>query len=143
VGATGTAEGSTRTEGPSRLRGIVAAVVAILVVAVTLVLSRLDLANEVAVVRSQLTVANQELAENEREIDELEDQAREQSEAVDSCRESAELGQRVLAALQVVDRGLERGDTGTVARGVADLLRVESQWTRANRACLEATGEGS
>jgi hypothetical protein len=139
VGATGTAEGSTRTEGPSRLRGIVAAVVAIVVVAVTLVLSRLDLANEVSVVRSQLTVANQELAEDEREIDQLEDELR----AVATCRESAELGQRVLAALQVIDRGLERGDTGTLTRGVSDLLRVQVQWTQANQTCLEATGEGT
>jgi hypothetical protein len=121
----------------------VAAAVAILVVLGALVLSRLDLANEVSVVRSQLTVANQELAENERELDQLEDEARQRSEAVDACRESAELGQRLLAAIKVVDRGLSGGDTGTVARGVADLLRVESQWTRANRACLEATGEGT
>jgi chromosome segregation ATPase len=117
----------------------VAAAVAILVVVGALVLSRLDLANEVSVVRSQLTVANQELAENEREIDQLEDELR----AVATCRESAELGQRVLASLQVVDRGLERGDTGTLARGVADLLQVKDEWTRANQACLEATGEGS
>jgi chromosome segregation ATPase len=140
LGATGTAERPGRTAGPTRLRGIVAAAVAILVVVGALVLSRLDLANEVSVVRSQLTVANQELAENEREIDQLEDDARQRTEDVDACRESAQLGQRLLAALQVVDRGLERGDTGTVARGVADLLQVESQWTRANRACLEATG---
>ena len=118
-----------------------AAAVAILVVVGALVLSRLDLANEVAVVRSQLTVANQELAENQREIDRLEDDTRQLSEAADACRESAELGQRVLAAVQVVDRGLDRGDTGTVARGVTDLVRVESQWSRANQACLEATAE--
>jgi chromosome segregation ATPase len=119
----------------------VAAAVAILVVVLALLLSRLDLANEVAVVRSQLTVANQELAENERELDQLEDEARQRSEDLDACRESAELGQRILAGLRVVDRGLSGGDTGTVARGVADLLRVESEWTRANQACLEATGD--
>jgi len=143
VRATGTAEGSGRTGGPSRVRGVASAAVAILVVVLALILSRLDLANEVAVVRSQLTVANEELAENERELDQLEDEARQRSEDLDACRESAELGQRVLAAVRVVDRGLSGGDTGTVARGVADLLRVESEWTRANQACLEATGQES
>ena len=86
------------------MRGSVAAAVAILVVVGAMVLSRLDLANEVSVVRSQLTVANQELAENERELDQLEDEARQRSEDVDACRESAELGQRHRARILAAGR---------------------------------------
>lgn len=141
MGASGTAEPPVRTSGPSRTRGILAAAVAILVVVGALVLSRLDLANEVAVVRSQLTAANQEIAESERELDQLEDEARGRSEDVAACREAAELGQQVLASLQVLDRGLERGDQGTLARGVAGVLSLEERWSAANERCLQATQE--
>jgi septal ring factor EnvC (AmiA/AmiB activator) len=120
---------------------VVAAAVAIVVVVAALTLSRLDLANEVAVVRSQLTVANQEIAQNERELDQLEDEARARSEDVAACREAADLGQQVLASIQVLDRGLEGGDQGTLARGVAGVLRLEERWAAANERCLEATQE--
>jgi hypothetical protein len=120
---------------------VVAAAVAIVVVVAALAFSRLDLANEVAVVRSQLTVANQEIAEKERELDQLEDEARGRSEDVAACREAADLGQQVLASIQVLDRGLERGDQGTLARGVAGVLRLEERWAAANERCLEATQE--
>jgi septal ring factor EnvC (AmiA/AmiB activator) len=120
---------------------VAAAAVAIVVVVAALTLSRLDLANEVAVVRSQLTVANQEIAQNERELDQLEDEARARSEDVAACREAADLGQQVLASIQVLDRGLEGGDQGTLARGVAGVLRLEERWAAANERCLEATQE--
>jgi hypothetical protein len=118
-------------------------VVAIVVVALALILSRLDMVNELTVVRSQLTAANQELAENQLEIDELEDTARNQSEALETCRQAAELGERIRRALGVLQRGLDRGDQGMLARGVATALQLEEQWVNANRGCLEQTGEES
>jgi hypothetical protein len=130
-----------RTEGWSRQRGIVAAVVAILAVTAALILSRLDMANELTVVRSQLTAANQDLAENQREIDELEDLSRNQTEALDTCRQAAELGERIRRALETLQRGLDRGDEGLLAKGVAEALRLERDWANANQGCLEATAE--
>jgi hypothetical protein len=128
----------------SRQRGIAAAAAAILVVTLALVLSRLDMANELSVVRSQLTAANQELAENQREIDELEDTSRNQAEVVEVCRRAAETGERIRRALDVLQRGLDRGDEGMLARGVAEIVRSEQEWSAANRACLEdSEGEGS
>jgi chromosome segregation ATPase len=114
-------------------------------VALVLVVSRLDLANELTVVRSQLTAANQELAENQREIDNLEDEARGRAEALNACRDSADLGEQVRRALEVLQKGLDKGDEGTVARGVAAVVRLEQNWARANDSCLEATrkAEGS
>lgn len=140
---TETPRGPARTQGWSRQRGIAAAVVAIVVVALALILSRLDMVNELTVVRSQLTAANQELAENQLEIDELEDTARNQSEALETCRQAAELGERIRRALGVLQRGLDRGDQGMLARGVATALQLEEQWVNANRGCLEQTGEES
>jgi septal ring factor EnvC (AmiA/AmiB activator) len=130
-----------RTEGWSRQRGIVAAVVAILAVTAALLLSRLDMANELTVVRSQLTAANQDLAENQRELDELEDLTRNQTEALDTCRQAAELGERIRRALETLQRGLDRGDEGLLAKGVAEALRLERDWANANQGCLEATAE--
>jgi septal ring factor EnvC (AmiA/AmiB activator) len=130
-----------RTEGWSRQRGIVAAVVAIAVVAGALILSRLDMANELAVVRSQLTAANQEIAENQRELDELEDLSRNQTESLDTCRTASELGERIRRALETLQRGLDRGDEGVLAKGVAEALRLQQDWETANRNCLEATAE--
>jgi hypothetical protein len=134
--------GQASTGTGSRGRGIAAAVVAIAVVVAALVLSRLDLANEVAAVRSQLTAANQEVAQKERDLDQLEDEARVRSEDVAACREAAELGERIRKALQVLRRGLERGDTGLVARGVARALQDEEAWAEATDACLQAAQEG-
>jgi hypothetical protein len=125
----------------SRQRGIAAAAAAILVVALALFLSRLDMANELSVVRSQLTAANQELAENQLEIDELEDTSRNQTEAVEACRRAAELGERIRRALGVLQRGLDRGDEGLVAKGVATALQMEEEWVAANGACLEETAQ--
>jgi hypothetical protein len=130
---------SPTTQGWSRQRGILAAVVAIAVVVLTLVLSRLDLASELSVVRSQLVAANQELAENQREIDELEDAARGREEAVVACRDAAELGEHLRSALRVLQRGLDRGDQGLLARGVANALQLDEQWSEANDQCLRAT----
>jgi septal ring factor EnvC (AmiA/AmiB activator) len=130
-----------RTEGWSRQRGIVAAVVAILAVTAALLLSRLDMANELTVVRSQLTAANQDLAENQRELDELEDLTRNQTEALDTCRQAAELGERIRRALETLQRGLDRGDEGLLAKGVAEALRLERDWANANQGCLEATAQ--
>ncbi|HJV05092.1 MAG TPA: hypothetical protein VJ868_07505 [Actinomycetota bacterium] len=130
-----------RTEGWSRQRGIAAAVVAILAVTAALLLSRLDMANELTVVRSQLTAANQDLAENQRELDELEDLTRNQTEALDTCRQAAELGERIRRALETLQRGLDRGDEGLLAKGVAEALRLERDWANANQGCLEATAE--
>ena len=123
----------------SRRRGIVAAFVAVAVVVLVLVASRLDLANELTVVRSQLTAANVELAQNQREIDNLEDEARGRSEEVNACRDSAELGEQIRKSLELLQKGFERGDEGTVIRGVAAVLRLEQDWARANDTCLEAT----
>lgn len=125
----------------SRQRGIAAAIVAILVVTLALILSRLDMANELTVVRSQLTAANQELAENQLEIDELEDTSRTQAEAVEACRRAAALGERIRRALVVLQRGLDRGDEGTLARGVATAVQLEQEWLTANRTCLEETAQ--
>jgi septal ring factor EnvC (AmiA/AmiB activator) len=130
-----------RTEGWSRQRGILAAVVAILAVTAALFLSRLDMANELTVVRSQLTAANQELAENQRELDELEDLTRNQTEGLGTCREAAELAERVRRSLQTLQRGLDRGDEGLLAKGVAEALRLERDWANANQGCLEATAQ--
>jgi hypothetical protein len=121
----------------------VTAVVAILVVALTLVLSRLDLASELTVVRSELTAANQELDEAEAELDELQEQARVQAEAIAACRDSAELGEEARAALQTIQRGVDRGDQRAVAQGVSDVLRIDSEWSQANATCAEATAESS
>jgi chromosome segregation ATPase len=124
----------------SRGRGIVSAVVAILVVALALFLSRLDLANELSVVRSQLTAANQEVAESEAELDQLQEEARAASQTITACREAAELSEQVRAAFQTLRKGLETGDEGTIAQGVAGILEIESRWTQANAQCLEAAG---
>jgi hypothetical protein len=115
--------------------------VVILVVAGALILSRADMANELTVVRSQLSAANRELAEDQVEIDELEDTSRNQSESLDTCRQAAELGEQVRKALVVLQEGLDRGKELMVARGVADAVRLENEWTQANKDCLEATGE--
>ncbi len=131
--------GTDRTEGWSRERGLVAAAVAILVVAVTLILSRLDLANELSVVRSQLTAANQELAQNQREIDELEDQARERSEDVTACRDLAELSGRLQRAVALLQRALEGGDEGQLARGISLFADSRDQWLEATDRCRQAT----
>jgi hypothetical protein len=136
-----TPEGPARSERVSRLRGLLAAAAAILVVVITLILSRLDLANEVSVVRSQLRAANQELAEDQVEIDELEDAARGRSEGLAACRDSAELGEQVRQALQILQRGLDRGDEATIAQGVARAVELEPQWSQANDRCLQATQE--
>jgi hypothetical protein len=110
--------------------------------ALTLVLSRLDQANELTVVRSELTAANQELAETEAELDELQERDRAQSEALSACRDSAELGEEARAALQAIQRGVDRGDQRAVAQGVSDILRIDSEWSQANATCAEATAEG-
>jgi hypothetical protein len=141
VAGADTSNGPARADGWSRRRGVLAAVVAVLAVLLTLVLSRLDLANEVAVVRSQLTAANQELAENERELDELEDEARARSESVAACRDSAELGEQIRQALDLLQRGLDRGDEGMIARGVATFQEQQQEWSEANDRCLQATRE--
>lgn len=139
LAATDPPERSVRAEGWSRGRGIVAAAVAILVVVLSLVLSRLDLANELSVTQSQLAAANEEVAESELELDQLEEEARGRSEAVTACRDSADLGEQVRAALQTLQRGIERGDEGTIAQGVAQTLELEQPWAEANDRCLEAT----
>jgi hypothetical protein len=138
---TETGQGPVRTEGWSRRRGIVAAVVAILVVAAALIFSRLDMANELTVVRSQLTAANEDLAENELELDELEDLTRNQTEALETCREAAELAEQIRRGLGILERGLDRGNEGMIARGVAAAVRLEREWGAANQRCLEATAE--
>jgi hypothetical protein len=128
-------------QGWSRQRGIVAAVVTVLVVTGVLILSRLDMANELTVVRSELTVANQDLAENQREIDELEDLSRNQTDSLETCRQASELAERIRGALGTIQRGLDRADEGMLAKGVAEALQNEKQWAAANQSCLEATAE--
>ena len=130
-----------RSPGWSRQRGIAAAVVTVLVVTAVLILSRLDMSNELTVVRSELTVANQEIAENQRELDELEDLSRNQTESLETCRQAAELAERIRGALGTLQRGIERGDEGMLARGVAQALQNEREWAAANQECLEATAE--
>jgi hypothetical protein len=139
LAATDPPERFVRTEGWSRRRGILAAAVAILVVVLSLVLSRLDLANELSVTQSQLTAANEEIAESELELDQLEEEAGGRSEAVTACRDSAELGEQVRAALQTLQRGIDRGDEGIIAQGVARALELQQQWAQANDRCLQAT----
>jgi hypothetical protein len=119
----------------------VAAVVAILAVAAALILSRLDMTSELTVVRSQLDAANQDLEENQVEIDELEDLSRNQGEDLETCRAAAELGDRIRSGLETLQRGLDRGDQGLVAKGVAEALQLQQDWETANRNCLEATAE--
>jgi hypothetical protein len=142
VGATESTQRVVRAASWSRRRGIVTALVAILVVAVTLILSRLDLANELNVVRSELTAANQEVAESEAELDELQEQDRVQTEAIAACRDSAELGEEARAALGMIQRGFDRGDQGAIAQGVSEVLRIDSEWAEANVTCAEAAVEG-
>jgi hypothetical protein len=141
AGADDASRGTTRTEGWSRQRGIVAAVVAILVVVLTLVLSRLDLGNELSVAQADLDAANQELAANQQEIDDLEDQARASTESLEACRDSAELGQQISQALETLQRGLSRGNEALIARGVADFVERQREWSAANDQCLQATQE--
>ena len=132
-----------RTEGWSRTRGLVAAGVAIAVVALTLVVSRLDLANELSVVRSQLAAANAETADDQREIDELEDANRNQAEDLAACRELAEVSERLQDAVALLQEALERGDQGRLTRGVSMFTDARDQWLRATQACAEATrGQG-
>jgi hypothetical protein len=143
-GTSAVTETPQRPIGPerwSRQRGIAAAVVAILVVALALILSRLDMANELSVVRSQLTAANEEVAENQLEIDELEDTSRNQTEALEVCRRAAETGEQIRRGLVILQRGLDRGDEGMLARGVAAVVRSERDWAAANRTCLEESQE--
>lgn len=135
---TETPQRPARKEGWSRARGLAAAVVAILVVVLTLVVSRLDLANELVVVRSQLTAANQELAENQREIDELEDAARGRSEDVAACRDLAELSKRLQEAVALLQRGLEGGDQGRLARAISLFSDTREEWLTASDRCAEA-----
>jgi hypothetical protein len=142
LGVTDSAQRALRGESWSRRRGIVTAVVVILVVTLTLVLSRLDLANELTVVRSQLTAANQELAETEAELDELQEQDRLQSEALAACRDSADLGEDARAAFETIQRGLDQNDQRAIAQGVSDVLRIDSEWAEANTTCQEAAAEG-
>ena len=111
---------------------------AILVMAVTLILSRLDLANELDVVRSELTVANQDLNESEIELDTLEEDIDALSQGIAACQDSAELGEEARAALGAIQRGVDRGDQGAIARGVSDVLRIDSEWAQANASCQEA-----
>ena len=128
----GTTEAPQRPAGVSgwsRGRGIAAAVVAIFVVALTLILSRIDLANELNVVRSELAAANQEVEESGVEIDELEDE-------VAACRDSAELGEEVRRTLQAIQRDFDRGQVEEAARRMAR-LELESDWAEANQRCLE------
>jgi hypothetical protein len=113
-------------------------VVIILVVALTLLLSRLDLANELNVVRSELTAANQEVAESEAELDQFQEDARVATQTIATCREAAELGEDVRAAFQTLRRGLDRGNEGVIAQGVVGILEVESRWAEAGKRCLEA-----
>jgi hypothetical protein len=127
-----------RNEGWSRGRGLFAAGVAILVVVLTLVVSRLDLANELVVVRSQLTAANQELAENQAEIDELEDAARGRSEDVAACRDLAELSKRLQGAIALLQRGLEGGDQGRLAKAISLFSDAREEWLTASDRCAEA-----
>lgn len=129
---------STEAESWSRRRGIVAAVVAILVVVLTLVLSRLDLANELSVVRSQRDAAVEEVDQSEQELDQLEEEAQARSEDVAACQDSAELAEQVRKALVTLQRGIDEGDEGIIAQGVAKALELEEQWTEANQICLEA-----
>ncbi|HEX5948292.1 MAG TPA: hypothetical protein VFZ45_01875 [Actinomycetota bacterium] len=110
----------------------------ILVVALTLLLSRLDLANELDVVRSELTAANEEVAESEAELDQLQEEARMSAQTIATCREAAELGEEVRAAFQTLRRGLDRGNEGTIAQGVVGILQVEGRWAEASERCLEA-----
>ena len=124
--------------GWSRGRGLAAAIAAILVVTLTLILSRLDLANELTVVRSQLTAANQELAEDQVEIDELEDANRGQTEDVAACRELAELSQRLQNAVDLLQRALDGGDQGRLARGISLFVDTREQWVAATDRCAEA-----
>jgi hypothetical protein len=135
---TETPQRPARSEGWSRGRGLAAAVVMILVVALTLVLSRLDLASELSVVRSQLTAANQELAEDQKEIDELEDANRGQTEDVAACRDLAELSQRLQQAVALLQRALEGGDQGRLARGISLFVDTREQWAAATDRCAEA-----
>jgi cell division protein FtsB len=143
LGTTESTQDATRPESWSRRRGIVAAIVAILVMVLTLVLSRLDLANELSVVRSQLTAANQEVAESEAELDQLQEQTRLLSEGIAVCQDSAELGEEARNAFGAIQRGLDRGDQGAVAQGMADVLRIESEWAQANAGCLDAAAAAS
>lgn len=141
----GTTEAPQRPAGVggwSRGRGIAAALVAILVVALTLILSRLDLANELNVVRSELNAATQEVAESEAELDEFQAQERARSETLAACRDSAVLGEEARAALEAIRRGLDRGDRGAIARGVSSVVRIDSEWAEANATCEEAAAEG-
>lgn len=142
MGPTESTQGVVRAESWSRRRGIAAAIVAILVMVLTLLLSRLDLANDLNVVRSELTAANQEVAESEAELDELQEQDRLQSEALAACRDSADLGEDARAAFQTIQRGLDQNDQGAIAQGVSDVLRIDSEWAEANTTCQEAAAEG-
>ena len=124
-----------------------AAAVAIGVVVLTLILSRLDLANEVAAVRSQLAVANAEIAENQREIDELEDTGRGQAEDVAACGDLADMSKRLEDAVALLQRAVEGGDQAGLARGISLFTETRDQWVQATQGCAEATqgeeeGEG-
>lgn len=124
--------------GWSRGRGLAAAIAAILVVTLTLVLSRLDLANELTVVRSQLTAANQELAENQVEIDELEDANRGQTEDVAACGELASLSRRLQEAVGLLQRALEGGNEGQLAKAISLFSDTQEEWQAATDQCAAA-----
>jgi hypothetical protein len=140
-------DGPARTEGWSRARGLAAAAVAILVVVLTLVLSRLDLASELTVVRSELAAANQQLADNDLEIDDLEDANRAQAEGVAACADLADLSRQLQDAVGLIERALESGDQATLARGISRFSDAREEWASATEACGKAAegeeeGEG-
>ena len=125
----------------SRTRGIVAAVAAVAVVAITLVVSRMDLAAELSVVRAEAGSLRQELegqGEATREAESERDAARQGMEA---CAEAARLGREAQRAFALIRDGVDTGDEARFGRGLLRVTDVLAEWRQATDGCL-AEGQG-
>jgi septal ring factor EnvC (AmiA/AmiB activator) len=125
-------------QGWPRRRGVVAAVVAIAVVVLALILSRLDLASELNVIRGDLAATTADLQEAEAELDRLEEEASGIREDLDACRQAAELTRQVQDSLDRIIRGGEGQEQGLLA-AVVRILEMEEEWRSANDRCIQAT----
>lgn len=124
-----------------RSRGVLAAVLVVAIVAATLIISRLDLAAELSIIRGQLTTATAE-TDRERERRREAEQERDAAQAqVEACAEAARLGARAQRAFEEIQRGVEDDDQGTFGRGLLAISQIAEDWRAATDSCAQETAE--
>ena len=126
--------------GWSRTRGLVAAIVTIAIVAGVLVVSRLDLASELSVVRNDLNATQQELAEQETELSDLEDEVSALQDDLRTCGELAAVSEDAHGAVQRLTDALRRDGADAATGPLIDVVELSAQWQAAVDACREAAG---